>query len=750
MCFFKKIFGYKNMRIKICLLLILLSVSTIFSEVRDISEVSLEADKIIYRDKNIIEAEGNVIIYYKDMLLTAESVVYNKTNNNVSASGNVTINDKDSYINADKIDLDLDSKSGFIENGNGYYYPDKYFKASKMEKLGTNNYILDNATITGCEGSNPDWSFTAGHAEIEYGEKFIAKNVRANIKGVPVLYLPYLAWPIKVKRESGFLIPDVGTSSDLGFIVTPKYFFNIDVDKDATVGLNVFTKKGAQSLSEFRYAKSDKENIYLAGEFLHDYDSEANKDNRWKIVNKSNLFFNDQLELRLNTNYVSDFRYRRDFDDYSINQIEEYAENKYINEMRGNYYSKYADISMRYRDDMHFYDLEDGFMKEHLVRKPNFIIEKNYIDAKLLFIDYKFDYNNVKAARRIYDVKEEADDSLTKEFKRYNGLVKLYKPINVHFGTLTPSFRQYYTRWNDSNFGYGEVEETMEHDLLKLQRHSDGIERAIYNINVKLTLNDIYRDYGDFKHYIYNTFEYTQTPYLRQDELIKYLEDDVIDEENGYLYTLTNYFTSDNWRLRVDLINGIDLADPERDVLPFHEKINYAYKKFLTYDHEGKIDYYGDGITYFDNRINLNFNKFYINLRHLFDKELFKYSDSYFLDRDFQYLPSELLFISDIIGEENTQLNLAIGFKIYRFNIEFSMEAAERHNNFGEKVFTDLDLNKFSVKSSYISNCWEFGVRYKNDKYDDIEYDRIDDETDHSILFFISLRGIGSGEKKFL
>lgn len=737
------------MRIKLCLLIIFLSVSTIFSEIRDISEVSLEADKIIYRDKNIIEADGNVIIYYKDMLLTADSVLYNKSNNNVSAYGNVTINDKDSYINADKISIDLDSKKGFIENGNGYYYPDKYFKASKMEKLGTNNYILDNATITGCEGENPDWSFTAGHAEIEYGEKFIAKNVRANIKGVPVLYLPYLAWPIKIKRESGFLIPDVGSSSDLGFIVTPKYFFNIDVDKDATLGVNVYSKKGAQILSEFRYAKSDKENIYIAGEFLHDYDSEANKDNRWKIVNKSNVFFNDQIELRFNTNYVSDFRYRRDFDDYSINQIEEYAENKYINEVRGNYYSKYADISMRYRDDMHFYDLEDGFMKEHLVRKPNFIIEKNYIDAKLLNIDYEFDYNNAKAVRRIYEIDAEDDESMTREFKRYHGSVKFYKPINVYFGTLTPSFRQFYTRWSDSNFGYGNVRESHRSDILKLDKHSDSIERLIYNIDVKLTLNDIYRDYGYLKHSIYNTFEFTDTPHLHQDELIKYLEDDVIDEENAYLYTLTNYLTSDNWHLRVDITNGLDASHNDR-MVPFHEKINYGYKNFLTYNHEGKIDYYGDGITYFDNRINFNFNKFYINIRHLFDKELLEYSDDYILDRDFQYLPEELLFIRDIIGEENTQLNLTLGLNISRINIEFAMEASERHNDFGEKSFTDLDLNRFSIKSSYVSNCWEFGVKYKNDKYDDIEYDHIDRDTDHSILFFISLRGIGSGEKKFL
>jgi LPS-assembly protein len=720
-----------------------------FSEVKPDSEVSLEADKITSLEKNTIQAEGNVIIYYKDMLLTADRVIYNKGDNNVEASGNVTINDKDSYINADKITIDLDSKNGFIKNGSGYYYPDKYFKATNIKKIGTNNYVLDNATITGCEGENPDWSFTARNVSIEYGEKFVAKNVKANIRGVPVLYLPYLAWPIKTKRESGFLIPDVGTSSDLGFIVTPKYFFNIDVDKDATVGLNVFTKKGAQTVSEFRYAKSDKENIYLAGEFLHDYDSEANKDDRWKVINKSNIFINDSLELRFNANYVSDFRYRRDFDDYSINKMEEYAENKFINEVRGNYYSKYADASIRYRDDMHFFDLEDGFMKERLKRKPNFIIEKNYIDAKLFNIDYEFDYNNMETVRRIYDIDDDNHKSRTRELKRYNGSVNFYKPINVNFGTLTPSFRQFYTRWSDSNFGYGDVRDHHRSDILQLDKHSDSVERLIYNIDVKFALNDIYRDYGNLKHSIYNTFEFTDTPHLHQDALIRYLEDDVIDEENAYLYTLTNYLKSDNWRLRVDITNGLDATHNDK-MVPFHEKINYTYKNFLTYNHEGKIDYYGDGITYFDNRINLNFNKFYINIRHLFDKELLDISDDYILDNDLKYLSDDLLFIRDVIGEENTQLNLALGFNISRINIEFSMEASERHNDFGEKSFTDLDLNRFSVKSSYVSNCWEFGVKYKNDKYDDIEYDHIDRDTDHSILFFISLKGFGSGEKKFL
>jgi LPS-assembly protein len=712
-------------------------------------KVSVEADKISYKDNNTIQAEGNVIIYYKDILLTANSITYNRDSNFAVAIGNVTLNNKDSYINADRMELDLEYDTGYIENGSGYYYPDKYFRASGMRKIGANNYILDNATITTCEGEKPDWSFSAKKAHIEYGDKFVAKGVTGRIRNVPVLYFPYFAWPIKIKRESGFLVPNTGYSSKKGFFITPKYFLNLDVDKDMTFGVNYFDERGLQYLTEARYAKSDKENIYLAGEYINEYDTDSNKDDRWKIINKSNLFITDNLELRFNTNYVSDFRYRRDFDDYSINELEEFAENKYINEFRGNFYSKYLDASIRYRDDMHFYDLEDGFMKVHLIREPNFIIEKSYVDAKLFLIDYKLDYNNIKASRRVYDIESEHDTSLTDEFERYNGFVKLYKPVNLSFGVLTPSFTQYYTKWSHSKLGYNNIDETTRNDLLKIDKNSDSVMRNIYNFNIKLKLNELYKHYDSFSHYIYNTFEYNQTPYLKQDNFIRYLEDDVVDEENAYLYTLTNYLKAKDWNLRLEFIDGVDASSSDA-ILPFHDRLIYNYKNLLNYKHESKFDYYDGEITYFDNRAKLNFKRFYLSLNHLFDREILEYADDYLGSRNIIDYPREVIFREDVIGEENTQLRGTIGVNISRINFEFSAVSSDRHPHFGQKVFTDLKMNEFYIKTTYISKCWEFGVTYKNDKYDHLSYDEVDDNDEHTILFTITLRGLGGTERKIL
>ncbi|MDY6821226.1 MAG: hypothetical protein SVN78_06360 [Deferribacterota bacterium] len=730
------------------LLFFILLISTSYGEIDENFEVSLEADSITYVLENIVKAEGNVFIYYKDMLLTADKVIYNRKTNDVEAEGHVIINDKESYITADRISINLDKMTGIIENGSGYYYPDKYFKASKIKRLNENNYILDNATITGCENKPPDWSFSAKRVNIEYGEIFTAKNVKAKIKDVPVLYLPYFAWPIKVKRESGFLIPKVGTSSELGFIFGPKYFANIDVDKDATLGANIFTSKGVQPLGEFRYAKSESEKVYIAGEFLHDFDTEADKEERWKLTNISNFYIFDNLELRFNQNYVSDYRYRRDFDDYSINKLDEFGENRFINEVRLNYYTKYADFTLRYRDDMHFFDLENGFIKERQVRKPNILVEKNYINLGLVNLDYKFEYDNVETENDIYDIDVRDDEDISKDFQRIHGYLTLYKPVNLGFGTLTPSYKQYYTRWDTPSFGYGRVRDDKDHDLAQLSVDNNDIERTIYNYSVKLKLNDIYKNYEDFSHHIYNTFEYTRTPHLEQDELIRALEDDVIDEEDAFLYTLTNYFKTSAWNLRLDLISGVDFRENDR-AHPFHEKINFTYKRYLNYQNEVKVDYYGEGITYFDNRLNLNFENFYISLRQLYDEELLELSENYILLNNYNMSINDL-FTNSIISSENAQLDLRVGFNIKRVNIEFSMEASDKVEDFSEDIVTSLDINRFSVKTSYKSDCWEVGIMYKNDRYDEIEYDHIDDDTDHSVILFISLKGLGSGEQKIM
>ncbi len=90
--------------------------------------------------------------------------------------------------------------------------------------------------------------------EIDTGRSVgLAYNTTVFFLGVPILYSPYMSFPLDNKRKSGFLAPTFGTSGKSGFEVALPYYWNIAENYDATFTPKVLTKRGVQMGTEFRY-----------------------------------------------------------------------------------------------------------------------------------------------------------------------------------------------------------------------------------------------------------------------------------------------------------------------------------------------------------------------------------------------------------------------------------------------------------------------------------------------------------------
>ena len=64
------------------------------------------------------------------------------------------------------------------------------------------------------------------------------------IKGMPILYLPYLKIPVKSKRQSGFLMPNIMTgNSTNGVVYTQPVYFSFSDSADATLTPDFIQKK---------------------------------------------------------------------------------------------------------------------------------------------------------------------------------------------------------------------------------------------------------------------------------------------------------------------------------------------------------------------------------------------------------------------------------------------------------------------------------------------------------------------------
>lgn len=199
---------------------------------------------------------GNVKIYYQDVVLQCDEVLYNGQSMDLVARGSVVVDQGPSRFTADEVHYNLRTKTGLFTNATGYLSPMYTFSGRSIEKLDETRYRVDKAIFTTCEDEtrHPPWSFHLKKALIEvegYG-KFTSSTTK--IQGVPVFFLPYMVWPIKKERSPGLLMPGFGYSDRLGTYIGLPVYVPIGRSWDTTFFLEYFSEGFYGIGNELRWA----------------------------------------------------------------------------------------------------------------------------------------------------------------------------------------------------------------------------------------------------------------------------------------------------------------------------------------------------------------------------------------------------------------------------------------------------------------------------------------------------------------
>ncbi|MCA0059648.1 MULTISPECIES: LPS-assembly protein LptD [unclassified Mesorhizobium] len=240
------------------------------------SQMLLAADTLVYNNDNqTVTAVGGVQIDYGGNRLVAQKVEYNRNTKRMVASGNVeVINSDGTKINSDHIDITDDFADGFVNALRVETIDKAYFAAESAERMGGVLTTFHNGVYTACEPCEdkpdkaPTWRVKARKI-IWNGEKKTVRFENANFEffGFPLAYLPAfeIADPT-VKRKSGFLIPGIVFKSDLGVGVKVPYYFALSPTYDLTVTGTGFTKQGFLGEAEWRQRFNNGEySLKIAG-----------------------------------------------------------------------------------------------------------------------------------------------------------------------------------------------------------------------------------------------------------------------------------------------------------------------------------------------------------------------------------------------------------------------------------------------------------------------------------------------------
>ena len=77
-------------------------------------------------------------------------------------------------------------------------------------------------------------------------------------EGVPILYLPWLSFPLDDERKTGFLFPSIGTSSRSGFELSTPWYWNIAPNEDLLLTPTYYTRRGIDLGGDARYMTDDQ------------------------------------------------------------------------------------------------------------------------------------------------------------------------------------------------------------------------------------------------------------------------------------------------------------------------------------------------------------------------------------------------------------------------------------------------------------------------------------------------------------
>ena len=208
--------------------------------------IYLEADEVLdNRSSGIITAKGGVEGRYQDRTLRADEVVYNINSGRVVATGNVVLIGGDGQSQfADKIELNDKLASGAAKDFTARFNPVGTAGAKYAVRRSDTGFDLYNAYYTACESctedgedKTPSWRIRARKVTQDVEDKMIHyRDAVVEIKGVPVLYLPYMAHPDpSTERRSGLLMPLIGSSGSYGLNYAQPYYAALSPSSELTI-----------------------------------------------------------------------------------------------------------------------------------------------------------------------------------------------------------------------------------------------------------------------------------------------------------------------------------------------------------------------------------------------------------------------------------------------------------------------------------------------------------------------------------
>ncbi len=221
---------------------------------------TLVADRVSVQGNSGLLAQGNVLVHFQGVTLTASTVRYDKATDQLTIEGPIVLEQgEDRMILADSAALSGDLRDGILRSARLVLDQQLQVAAVEIERIQGRYTQLNKVVTSSCQvcAANPVplWQIRSERVvHDEQARQLYFYNAQLRVADVPILFLPRLRMPDPtLTRASGFLAPKIRTRTTFGTGIMTPYFLRLGDHADLTVTPFLASKS---STLELRYRQA--------------------------------------------------------------------------------------------------------------------------------------------------------------------------------------------------------------------------------------------------------------------------------------------------------------------------------------------------------------------------------------------------------------------------------------------------------------------------------------------------------------
>ncbi|NMM25772.1 MAG: LPS-assembly protein LptD [Glaciimonas sp.] len=274
------------------------------------SEIS--AETMTGRPDRELQLDRAVEIRRGQTAIKADHALYLQIEDEVTASGNVWIKRFGDLYQGEQLKLNMSSGAGYVTHP--AYRLEMNNAQGNAQRIDFENHeraVVRQGTYSTCEGPDPDWYLEADTLRLDTGRDVgTASKAVVYFKGVPIMGLPLMSFPLSDARKSGVLPPTIGATSKGGLELELPYYFNLAPNRDLTLFPKIISRRGLQLGVEGRYLGQSYGGQTRIEVLPNDQQTNSN---RYSLASVHNQTLTPSLSFGWNLNRASDDNYPSDF-----------------------------------------------------------------------------------------------------------------------------------------------------------------------------------------------------------------------------------------------------------------------------------------------------------------------------------------------------------------------------------------------------------------------------------------------------